>query len=244
MRMKQIRAVEDKQVTESELRVMALGLNNEHSSGLEVMRDSEGEASLYVDGVDLLDGVDVGGGADVEPEAVLVCGAHEVLRARAVSMCELRLVRQLILILVRRTKRTLLIRVQYPEQYGYLRGALHCVLEARVDDILLGGAGDVHLERLARRDRDLSELRAELLLERLLHALCTSSTSVSSVWGSLLVLWRTQVFFSSSGAPRRLMLSASSCLKIMRPNDTCCRFLSHSKYETVTPPAFRYRSCE
>jgi len=50
-------------------------------------------------------------------------------------------------------------------------GALHGVVEARVDNVLLGGARNALLERVARRDRNAAADAAETPLQRLLHRL-------------------------------------------------------------------------
>lgn len=54
----------------------------------------------------------------------------------------------------------------------YSSGSFHGVVEARVDNVLLGGTGNLLLEGLTGHHWDAAAGLAEATLERLLHGFC------------------------------------------------------------------------
>ncbi len=102
---------------------------NTHSFVVDCLHLVKGEAGVAISLENLVDRVDVGGGAKVEPEVVGHSGVHD----RAGS-------------------------------------PLHAVVEAGVDDVLLGGAAHPRLEvvRRGHRDAGLAAALAEPPLQRVL----------------------------------------------------------------------------
>ena len=71
---------------------------------------------------------------------------------------------------------------------------------------------------------------------RLWHRLCYSLQNIAI----------TELNYSVCAmiVPNRLKFASFSYFQVNLPKLTWLMFLSHSKYDTVTPPAFKYKSCK